>query len=447
MSRSNPAQLDTLAGLHNGVLLKDRITQAVANAQRNRQQLAVLFLKLDNFEQINDSLGHAIGERVLHWVAERLRGCVRATDTVSWHGGDEFVILLSEVRRAQDAEVCAETILSVLSMPASIDHHDVYLSACIGIATYPEDATDADTIIRHADRAMDHARHRGSNTYEFFEPAMNGHALERQSLENGLRQAIDREQFVLHYQPRINLATGTIIGVEALVRWRHPQFGLMLPAQFITIAEESGLMVPIGQWVLRESIRQGRRWLDAGLSKLHVAINVCAAELRARDFCEGVAAILSQTGFAPCNLELQMTEALLMRDSKTIETILQDLKSIGVRITLDGFGTGYASLSHLSRLPIDALNINQSFVRELAADGGNAGIVGAIIGMGQALRIQVVAEGVETRGQFEYLRQQNCPEGQGFYFSRAVDAEALGRILSAQAGASAPYRRLVAANT
>jgi diguanylate cyclase (GGDEF)-like protein/PAS domain S-box-containing protein len=452
---SHLAQHDTLTDLPNRVLLKDRITQAIANAQRHRQQLAVLFLDLDNFKQINDSLGRDVGDRVLQWAAHRLVNCVRSTDTVSRQGGDEFVILLSEIKCAQDADMCAEAMLSALRMPACIEQHDLNLSASIGIATYPGNATDADTIMRHADRAMHHAKKSGSNTYKFYEPGMNGRAVERQSLERGLRQAIDQQQFVLHYQPRINLLTGAIIGVETLLRWRHPQRGLVLPAQFMTTAEESGLIVPIGQWVLRESVRQGRSWLDAGLSKLRVAINVSAVELHARDFLAGVDAILSETGFAPCNLELELTETFLMRDSKAIAEVLQDLKSIGVRITLDDFGTGNASLTDLRRLPINALKIDQSFIRDLSVDGVNAGITSAIINAGRDLRIQVVAEGVETREQFECLRQQNCPEGQGFYFSRAVDAEGLARVLgrgttaqslAEDAGASAPYSRLVAAN-
>jgi diguanylate cyclase (GGDEF)-like protein len=453
---SDLAQHDTLTDLPNRVLLKDRITQAIGNAQRHQQQLAVLCLNLDNFKQLNDSLGHGVGDRVLQWVANRLVSCVRSTDTVSRQEGDEFVILLSQVTCAQDADVCAETLLSALSMPACIERHDLYLSASIGIATYPGDGTDADTILRHADRALYHAKHSGSNNYKFFEPGMNGRVVERQSLENGLRQGIDRGQFVLHYQPIINLITGAIIGVEALLRWRHPQRGLVLPAQFMRIAEESGLIVPIGQWVLRESVRQGRSWRDAGLSKLRMAINVSAAEFHARDFLSGVDAILSETGFAPGDLEFDLTEAFLMRESKAISGVLQELKSIGVRITLDDFGTGQANLSHLRRLPIDALKIDQSFIRDLTVEGGNASIVNAIISMGRGLRIQVVAEGVETRRQFECLRQQSCPEGQGFFFSRAVDAEdfaqVLGRGISAPSlsegtGASAPYPRLIAANT
>jgi diguanylate cyclase (GGDEF)-like protein len=456
VTRPHPAQRDALAGLPGSVLLQDRITQAIANAQRNKQRLAVLALNLDNFQRLNDSLGRRFGDRVLQWVAQRLLNCVRATDTVCRHGSDGFVILLSEVKRAQDAGVCAETILSALSIPACIDQHDLYLSACIGIATYPGDATDAETIMKHAERARNHASNNGCNTYEFFEPDMNGLALERQSVENGLRQAIDRDQFVMHYQPRINLSTGVIVGVEALVRWRHPQRGLMPPAHFITVAEESGLVVPIGRWVLRESVRQARRWLDAGLPRLRIAINVSAAELHATDFLADVDAILSETGFAPCDLELQLTESLLMHDREALETMLQDLKSLGVRIALDGFGTGCASLSHLRRLPIDTLNIDRSFMSDLAVDGGNAGIVSAIIGVGQALQMQVVAGGIETRDQLEWLARQRCPEGQGFYFSGAVDAEEVARVLrrglaaypapgEAQAGAARP--RLAAANT
>jgi diguanylate cyclase (GGDEF)-like protein len=456
---SHLAQHDTLTDLPNRILLKDRISQAITAAQRYQHQLAVLFLDLDNFKQINDSLGHDTGDRVLQWVAHRLLSCVRSADTVSRQGGDEFIILLSEVKCAQDADVCAETILSALSLPARIDQHDLYLSASIGIATYPGDGTDADTIMKHADRAMYHAKSSGSNTYKFFESSMNGRAVERQSLENGLRQAIDREQFVLHYQPRINLLTGAIVGVEALLRWHHPQRGLIFPGQFMAIAEESGLIVPIGRWVLREGCRQGRVWQDAGLPKVRVAINISAVELRARNFLAGVDAVLSESGFAPRDLEVELTETFLMQDTKAIAAILQELKNIGVRITLDDFGTGYASLSHLRRLPIDTLKIDQSFIGELTVDAGNASnasIVSAIINMGRGLRMQVVAEGVETRKQFESLRQQACPEGQGFLFSPPIAAEDFAQILarglstqpsSGEASNGVAYPRRVAINT
>ena len=309
---SHLAQHDTLTDLPNRILLKDRITQAIAAAHRYQHQLAVLFLDLDNFKQINDSLGHDIGDRVLQWVAQRLLSCVRSADTVSRHGGDEFIILLSEVKCAQDADVCAETILSALSLPARIEQHDLYLSASIGIATYPGDGSDADTMMKHADRAMYHAKSSGSNTYKFFESGMNGRAVERQTVENGLRQAIDREQFVLHYQPRISLLTGAVVGAEALLRWRHPQrWSIFAGHLHLAIAEESGLIVPIGRWVLREACRQGRAWQLAGLPKVRVAINVSAVELRARNFLVGVDAVLSETGFAPRDLEVELTETFL----------------------------------------------------------------------------------------------------------------------------------------
>jgi diguanylate cyclase (GGDEF)-like protein len=425
----NLAQHDSLTNLPNRVLLQDRITQAIANARRQSHQLAVLFLDLDNFGRINDSLGHEVGDRVLQWVAQRLSSCVRGTDTVSRQDGDEFVILLSEVRRAQDADVCAETMLSALSMPVRVDQHDLYLSASIGIATYPGDATDADTLMAHADRAMRRAKQSGSNTYTFFEPGMNGRVVERQSLENGLRQAIDLEQLVLHYQPKVNLATEAIIGVETLLRWRHPLLGLVQPAQFMTIAEESGLIVPIGRWVLRESVRQGCSWLEAGLASVAVAVNVSGVELHAAGFPASVEAVLAATGFAPCNLELELTETALMGQTAGHAGVLRELKDIGVRITLDGFGTGHSNVSQLRRLPIHRLKIDQSIIRDLTIDAGTSSIVSAIIGMGKGLGIQVAAEGVETREQCECLRQQNCPEAQGYYFGRAVEAEDLTRVL------------------
>jgi len=423
------AQHDSLTDLPNRLLLNDRLNQALALAHRNDQRLALLFLDLDRFKSINDSLGHAIGDRLLQSVAERLVTCVRSSDTVSRQGGDEFVILLPQVTQPADAVVAAQKILLALSTPYRIDRQDLQLAASIGIVIYPEDGTEADTLLKHADLAMYRAKESGRNTYRFFEPDMNGYAADRQSLESGLHRAIDRHEFVLHYQPMVSLASGEFTGVEALIRWHHPQRGLVSPAQFVPIAEESGFIAAIGRWVLHEACRQSREWRAAGLPPMRIAINISAVELRDKGFVANVGGMLEQHGLLPRDLELELTETFLMRDSNSTAAVLQSLSDLGVRIALDDFGTGYSSLSHLKRFPIDTLKVDQSFVRNLAADADDASIVSAVIGMGKGLRIRVVAEGVETREQLAFLRRQGCPEGQGYYFSRPVSAREFGQLL------------------
>jgi diguanylate cyclase (GGDEF)-like protein len=428
------AQHDSVTDLPNRTLLKDRLTQAIASACRHQQELAVLFLDLDRFKYINDSLGHAIGDRVLQSVAQRLRACVRASDTVSRQGGDEFVILLSQLTHAQDAAVSANKILVALAMPHRIDQHELHLTASIGIVTYPDDGTDAETLMKHADFAMYHAKDAGRNNYQFFELDMTERAGERQSLENGLHHALERREFELYYQPKMNLATGAVIGVEALIRWRHPERGLVSPAQFIPIAEECGFIVPIGRWALREACRQGRAWQDAGLAPVRIAVNISAVELRARDFVAGVRTILTETGLDPRCLELELTETFLMQDSKSTVAVLQALKAMGLHLALDDFGTGYSSLSYLKRFPIDTLKIDQSFVRDVTTDADDASIVSAVISMGKSLHMQVVAEGVETRAQLEFLRELSCPEGQGYYFSPPVVAAKFAQLMGRSLG-------------
>jgi EAL domain-containing protein (putative c-di-GMP-specific phosphodiesterase class I) len=310
-----------------------------------------------------------------------------------------------------------------------IDEHDLHLTASIGIVTYPDDGTDAETLMRNADVAMYHAKGSGRNNYQFFKADMNARTLERQSLEVDLRRALKERQFVLHYQPKMSLETGAIMGVEALVRWYHPQRGLVPPVQFISVAEECGVIVPIGRWVLREACRQTRAWLDAGLPRVRIAVNVSTVELREKDFVAAVRAILTETGLEPRFLELELTETFLMQDAEATATVLQALKDLGVSLALDDFGTGYSSLSHLKRFPIDTLKIDKSFVRDLATDADDASIVSAVISMGGSLHMRVVAEGVETREQLTFLQEHSCPEGQGYYFSRPVVAAQLTQLL------------------
>jgi diguanylate cyclase (GGDEF)-like protein/PAS domain S-box-containing protein len=423
------AQHDSLTDLPNRILLNDRLNEALALARRHQRQLAVLFLDVDRFKHINDSLSHGIGDRLLQSIAQRLLACVRASDTVSRQGGDEFVILLSEVTHAQHATVCADKILEALRSPHRIDQHDLYVTASIGIGTYPDDGTDAETLLKHADFAMYHAKESGRNNRQFFKRDLNVRALERLSLESGLRYALEREEIMVHYQPKINLETGDIVGVEALIRWLHPDRGLVPPAEFIPIAEECGLIVPIGRWVLGEACHQAQAWQDIGLAPIRVGINISAVELRADGFVAGVSAILAQTGLEARFLELELTETFLMQDSTSTSAVLHDLKQLGLNLALDDFGTGYSSLSHLKRFPIDTLKIDRSFVSSSTVNSDDASIVCAMISMGKDLHMRVVAEGVETREQLTFLQERGCPFGQGYYFSQPVPGRECTQLL------------------
>ncbi len=426
---SHLAQHDCLTDLPNRLLLNDRLTRAIASARRNGNRLAVLFLDLDRFKDINDSLGHAIGDKLLQSVTERLVARVRSSDTVSRQGGDEFVVLLSELEHPEDAAVCAKKMLTALTAPHRIAQHDVHVTVSIGVSTYPEDGQDAETLVKSADTAMYQAKENGRNNYEFFRQEMNVRAVERQSLEGSLSRALERHEFVLHYQPKINLEKGAITGAEALIRWLHLDRGLIPPAQFVPIAEDTGLLLPIGRWVLHEACRQARAWLDAGLRPVPVAVNISAVEFRDKGFLEGVRAILKDTRLEPRYLELELTESVLMQHADSAASVLQALKAMGVQLAVDDFGTGYSSLSYLRRFPIDTLKVDQSFVRQITADADDAIIASAVISMGKSLKLRVVAEGVETREQLAFLQGQRCDEGQGYYFSRPVVAEQFAKLL------------------
>jgi diguanylate cyclase (GGDEF)-like protein/PAS domain S-box-containing protein len=423
------AQHDGLTSLPNRLLFDDRLTEALALASRYHRKLAVMFLDVDRFKHINDSLGHLIGDRLLQLIAQRLQGCVRGSDTVSRQGGDEFVILLPEVAHPEDAALCADKILRAVRAPYLIDQHDLHVTASIGIVTYPADGSDCATLMKHADFAMYHAKDAGRDNRQFFRPDLNVRALRRQSLESGLRYALERQEFVLVYQPKLNLVTGQIAGVEALIRWLHPDWGLVPPAEFIPVAEECGLIVPIGRWVLREACAQAQAWQDMGLEPIRIGINSSAVELRAPDFVSEISVILAESGLEAQCLELELTETFLMQDAASTSVVLHDLKQIGVRLALDDFGTGYSSLSHLRRFPIDTLKIDRSFVRSITTTTEDASIVCAMINMGRSLHIQVVAEGVETPEQLAFLQDQDCPFGQGYYFSQPIIAKECLQLL------------------
>jgi diguanylate cyclase (GGDEF)-like protein len=420
---AHAAQHDVLTGLPNRLLLNDRIDQAIISAQASSMQVAVLFLDLDGFKYINDSLGHSIGDKLLQSIAVRLVSCVRITDTVSRQGGDEFVVLLSEVNRPHAAAAIAAKILKEIAKPHSIDRHELHVTASIGVSAYPEDGTNAETLIKNADTAMYQAKENGRQGFRFFTAAMNTRAVERQSIEANLRRALERDEFTLHYQPKINLETGAIVGAEALIRWKHPVLGMVPPAQFIPIAEDCGLILPIGKWVLRQACEQARIWVDAGYPTVGIAVNVSGVELKEDDFLEDLFTTLKLTRLDPGLLELELTESVLMRRVDSTVTILRALREQGVQIAVDDFGTGYSSLSYLRVFPVDVLKIDQSFVRQIAINGSDAAIVTAVISMARNLKLKVVAEGVETREESDFLRAHQCDEAQGYYFSRPIPAD------------------------
>jgi diguanylate cyclase (GGDEF)-like protein/PAS domain S-box-containing protein len=431
LETSHASQHDVLTNLPNRTLFNDRLRQAISLAERQGKQLAVLFVDLDQFKRINDSLGHTMGDKLLRSVAGRLIACVRRTDTVCRMGGDEFVILLSQVENAEDAAISARKILRAVGAPHIIDNKSVDINVSIGGSTYPGAGQDAESLLSQADAAMYEAKQHGRNRYEFFRSDMRARLATRLLLEGDLRYALGRNEFSLHYQPKIDLKTGLITGMEALIRWLHPERGMLLPASFVPIAEECGLMLPIGQWVLLEACRQSRAWSDSGLGVMPVAINVSAVEFQGKDFLSGVRAVLIATGMEPQNLELELTESVLMRDAESAVVTLLALKAMGVRLAIDDFGTGYSSFTYLRRFPVDTLKVDQSFVQEITADPDATTVVDAMINIGKSLKHRVIAEGVETRSQFDFLQRHGCGEGQGYYFSHPVVAEDAGTLFKA----------------
>jgi diguanylate cyclase (GGDEF)-like protein len=432
---------DALTDLPNRTLLWDRLGQAIELARRQGRQLALLFMDLDGFKHINDSLGHPVGDQLLQMVACRLSACARHSDTVSRQGGDEFIVLLPSIEGPADAMAFAKKILLAFESPYPLCEHDLHIEVSVGISIYPEDGHDAETLIRNADTAMYHAKASGRNNCKFFEQKMNDRAVERQSIEADLRLALKRQEFMLYYQPKIDLASGRVVGVEALIRWQHPQRGLLLPAHFVPIAEECGLIVPIGRWVLRQACAQACAWRDAGLPPITIAVNSSAIEFRARDFLENLRNTLNATSIEPGSLELELTESVLMQNIESAESVLFAVAGMGIKLAIDDFGTGYSSLSYLSRFPIKTLKIDQSFVRGISGSPDNSTIVSAIINMGRSLNRRVIAEGVETREQHEFLLRQHCDEGQGDYYSPALPARDLESLLQAGAPLVRPTLR------
>jgi len=429
------ASHDALTGLPNRHLLHDRLGQALIAAARHGRAAGVLFLDLDRFKTINDSLGHSTGDRLLKAVAERLRAGVREGDTVARLGGDEFIVILDDMAQPQDAALVAQKIIESFVPPFRVEvpeaggTQEFFFTTSIGISLYPNDGENADTLLKNADTAMYRAKERGGNSYHFFTPEMDIRARQRLSLENALRNALERREFVLHYQPQIDLATQRVIGVEALLRWNRPERGLVAPADFIPLLEETGLIVPVGEWVLRETCAQASRWRKAGLPPLRVAVNLSARQLRHERFADTVAAALADTGMDPDGLELEITESAVMQQVEASIETLSRVRALGVRLAMDDFGTGYSSLSHLKRLPINTVKIDQSFVREMPADENDAAIVQAIIVLARTLRLDVIAEGVETKEQLAFLHAHGCNAMQGYLFSRPLLAAEITTLL------------------
>ena len=424
------ANYDALTGLPNRNLLHDRLRQAVY-AQRSLRNIAVVFMDLDHFKLVNDSLGHSTGDKLLKGMAERLRAVLREGDTVGRVGGDEFVLILNDQTNEEVIFRAMQRITAKVAEPIMLDGKELYVTSSAGISVYPQDGRDVDTLLRNADAAMYRAKEHGRNNFQFYTSEMNERVSDRLALENALRRALERREFTLHYQQKVDLRTGAIIGSEALVRWLHPEWGLVRPARFIPIAEETGLIVPLGEWVLFEACRQARAWLDAGLRPGVVSVNLSARQFRAEGLVRTVSRVLQETGLDPALLDMELTESMVMHNVDTAIATLQGLKSLGLSLSVDDFGTGYSSLSYLKDLPIDTLKIDRSFVRDIGtgSEAEDGILAQAIISLGHALHLKVIAEGVETDAQLRFLKRHGCDELQGFLYGEAIAPADYAKLL------------------
>lgn len=419
------AHYDPLTRIPNRMLMNDRLHMACREAKRNGTQVGLMFVDLDRFKQINDTMGHGFGDLLLQAVAERLESCIRCNDTVARLGGDEFAVLLVNLPNAREAEITARRIVDYFRLPFSILEREIFITASLGIAIYPVDETDSSSLLAKADAAMYEAKQSGRNAFRSYTPGLAIGLMDHLSLESDLRHAIARNELVLHYQPQVSVASGRTIGVEALIRWQHPQRGLLSPAAFIRIAEESGLIIDIGNWVLREACRQQRAWALCHNPPLRMAINISAVQFRRRNFAENVRRIIQETGIDPCYIELELTENNAMHHADDVLNTLRELKCIGVKLAIDDFGTGFSNLSYLQRFPIDRLKIDQSFIRGIENAPANKSIVQAIVSLARSLSLETVAEGVETAAEFELTSASACDEIQGYYHARPMPAEDL----------------------
>ena len=435
---------DALTGLPNRALFEDRLAKALGHARRREELVAVLWLDLDNFKTINDSLGHSVGDLLLKRVGERLNRYTRAQDTVAKVGGDEFVFALINPVDVSRVVAAAERIRRSVTGEFEVEGHVLNVTCSIGISLFPDHGADTEALVKNADVAMYSAKKNGRNNFQFFTPELNAMVEERLALENGLRVALEKKELFLAYQPQMEISTGRITGGEALLRWRHPESGFIPPEKFVPVAENSGLIVPIGEWVLRTACAQARRWQDLGLPPLPVAVNVSALQFRQQGFLRVVRRVLDETGLAPQYLELEITESLLLSNVRQMLSTLQDLAGMGLLLSIDDFGTGYSSLSYLKDLPVYKLKIDHSFIRTMGANARNSALTAAVISIGNRLNLKVLAEGVENEEQMSFLRASNCDEIQGFYFSKPLDADEFAeklRITSAsplKAPCSAP---------
>ncbi|HZN05784.1 MAG TPA: EAL domain-containing protein [Pyrinomonadaceae bacterium] len=420
---------DALTDLPNQVLYKDRLKQAIALSRRNDQMQAVLLLNLDRFKTVNDSLGYTAGDRLLQSVAQRLTSCVRESDTVARFGGDEFAILLTHISRSQDAANAARAIKEALDQAFLFDDQEVFVSSSIGIAVYPHDGRDTASLLKNAGAALDRAKVQGGNNYQFYTAGGTTRALKQLVLESNLRGGLEREEFVVHYQPQVDTRSFQLVGMEALVRWNHPGLGLLYPKEFISLAEDSGLIIQLGDWALRAACAQSMAWQDAGLAPMRLSVNFSARQFQQAAFISSVAEILKETNLDPRWLELELTESSIMKDPEQAIEKLHELKLMGIRVAIDDFGTGYSSLNYLKRFPIDTLKIDKSFVSDLCKDPHDTAIVRAIITLGHALDLTVVAEGVETQEQLQYLSSLDCDVVQGFLFSKSLSPSAFEELL------------------
>ncbi|MGF6775761.1 sensor domain-containing protein [Paraburkholderia sp. GAS334] len=423
------ANYDSLTRLPNRNLLRDRLQHALIAAQRREHGVAVVFIDLDGFKNVNDSLGHSVGDRLLGVVAERLARCARASDTVARHGGDEFVIVMTDTVDEQSLIAWMERVRASISEPVWLDGTELYVGCSMGASLFPQDGHDAETLMKKADLAMYRAKDMGRNTFQFFQPEMNASASARMNLERRLRRALRDREFLLHYQPQVDIVSGRIVGMEALVRWRDPEVGLVSPTSFIPVAEESGLIGPLSEWVLYEACRQNKAWQDEGLPPARVSVNLSARQFEQRDIAVLVKQVLAQTGLEPQYLELELTESTIMRNAEQAVTMLNELHALGIGLAIDDFGTGYSSLSYLKRFPVDRLKIDRSFVSDIGASSDDETITSAIIALAHSLDLQVLAEGVETSAQLDFLRERACDEMQGFYFAKPMPHESIPALL------------------
>jgi diguanylate cyclase (GGDEF)-like protein/PAS domain S-box-containing protein len=441
------AYYDSLTHLPNRQLYNEQQSFALSSARRHSSKVATVLFDLDHFKRINETLGHSVGDRLLVAVAERLRQCVRDYDaicradasssgsgtTLARLGGDEFILAMADIDRVEDAAKAAQRLIEAMQEPFRLDEHEIVVTASIGISLYPDDGEDSETLLKNADSALYHAKDAGRNNYQFYNQSMNAKAFARLSLEGSLRRALEKQEFLLHYQPQVDARSGAIVGAEALIRWRHPDLGLVSPLDFIPLAEESGLIVPMGEWVLQTACAELKAWQDAGNRALRMAVNLSGRQFRQRDLVEVVQRAMNAAGIDPQTLELEITESVLMQDASETTRLLDNLRALGVHLSVDDFGTGYSSLSYLKRFPIDALKIDRSFIRDIASDPDDAAITTAILAMAGGLGLEVVAEGVETMEQLAFLRGRECQMIQGYLFSKPLPAEQMRALLSDQA--------------